>query len=274
MEREAGETPGAGRRPPRTRAIKAILAAVAGTGAEIDRLVLPGSVKRREVGGIRIGQLKQRRDFIVLRLRRGERDQRPEHRFVGRLALAQALRHRGEDVRRLAERVAGLLRRQQREIFQEQRHEIRQLGRAHEKVMLLVLRLEIDHGLAAIAAFAMHVFKQMQRQRTRAIEQQHVALLQVVEIAGGDFSQQRVQLVADARRDHLPGIDRLADLAGRLLQLDGRIGQQYRERLQGLDHHTTSIGVLARLGVPNRLVSVVPPEQPLPNEKPQEPRRS
>ena len=83
-----------------------------------------------------------------------------------------------------------------------------------------------------------------------------------------------MQLVADAQRDQLSGGDRFADFASRLLQFGRRIGQQCRERLEGLDHHTTSIGVLARLGVPNRLVSVVPPEQPLPNEKPQEPRRS
>ena len=54
----------------------------------------------------------------------------------------------------------------------------------------LVLRLEIDHGLAAVAALAMHVLEQMQRQRARAVEQQHVALLQIVEIAAGELSQQ------------------------------------------------------------------------------------
>ena len=52
------------------------------------------------------------------------------------------------------------------------------------------MRLEIDHRLAAVAAFAMDVLEQMQRQRARAVEQQHVALLQIVEIAAGELLQQ------------------------------------------------------------------------------------
>ena len=71
------------------------------------------------------------------------------------------------------------------------------------------------------------------------------------------------------------GVERRPHLRDRRLQLGRGIGEQGREHLQGLAHHATSIGVLAlRFGAPNRLVSVRPSEQPLPNEKPHEPRRS
>ena len=103
-------------------------------------------------------------------------------------------------MRGLAQHVAGLLGRQRREKFQEQRQEIRQFGRAHEQAGFLVLRLEVDHGLTAVAALAMHVLEQMQGQRTRMIEQQHVALLQIVKIVGGEFRQQFVQSIAHAER--------------------------------------------------------------------------
>ena len=63
---------------------------------------------------------------------------------------------------------------------------IRQLAGAHEQAMTLVEGLEIHHRLAAVAALAVHVLEQVQRQRARAVEQQDIALLQVVEIAGGE----------------------------------------------------------------------------------------
>ena len=73
-------------------------------------------------------------------------------------------------------------------------------------------------------------------------------------------------------------LDGGGELGRGLLQLAGRIAEERRQNLERLRHHATSIGVLARLapdlGVPNRLVSLVPPEQPLPNVKPHEPRRS
>ena len=98
--------------------------------------------------------------------------------------------------------------------------------------------------------------------------------LATAEIAGGELGQQSVQLIAHAKRYRRFLFDSLADFARSLLQFGRWIGQQYGERFKGFHHHTTSIGVLARFGVPNRFASVVPPEQPLPNEKPQEPRRS
>ena len=66
--------------------------------------------------------------------------------------------------------------------------------------MTLVEGLEVHHRLAAVAAFAVHVLEQVQRQRARAVEQQDVALLQVVEIAGGEFLQDAVEPIAVALR--------------------------------------------------------------------------
>ena len=83
-----------------------------------------------------------------------------------------------------------------------------------------------------------------------------------------------MQTVPDAAGNQRVGFERFADLAGGQFQFLGRVSQQRGQCLEGPVHHTTSIGVFARFGVPNRLVSLTPPEQPLPNEKPQEPRRS
>ena len=151
---------------------------------------------------------------------------------------------------------------------------IRQLARAHEQAVALVESLEVHHGLAAVAALAVHVLEQVQRQRAGAVEQQHVALLQIVEIAGGDLFQEALEAVAVPLRQACFRIERRAHLRDGGLQLCRRVGKQRREHLQGLAHHATSIGVLAFLGPPNRLVSVRPSEQPLPNEKPHEPLRS
>ena len=245
-------------------------------GTERDRLVLPGRIERGEIGRIGIRLLQQAGDVFVLRLRRRDRDERAERCLVGRLALAQPLGQRREDVRGLAEGLARLGERPGRKKFEEQRQEVRQLGGAHEQVVLLVQRLEVDHRLAAVAALAVHVLEQMQRQRARAVEQQHVALLQVVEIADGDVVDQEHRAVCGQ-----PAGTRFSSRCTAVRSSSAapcsslrRIAQQRRQHLEGLGHHAISIGFLARFGLPNRLVSVVPPEQPLPNEKPHEPRRS
>ena len=120
----------------------------------------------------------------------------------------------------------------------------------------------------------MHVLEQVQRQRARAVEQQHVALLQIVEIADRDLAQQKIELAPHRGRKQSLPIHGGGDFGDGFLKLGRRIAQQHRQRLEGSRHHITSIGVLARFGVPNRLVWVVPPEQPLPKVNPHEPRRS
>ncbi len=75
-----------------------------------------------------------------------------------------------EHLRRLGER-AG------RQVFEKQRQEIRQLGGTDGEAVLFVERLQIDHRLAAVAAFAVNVLEQMKRQGAGTIEQEDVALL-------------------------------------------------------------------------------------------------
>jgi hypothetical protein len=50
---------------------------------------------------------------------------------------------------------------------------------------------KIDHRLSTVAAFAMDVLEQVQRQRARAVEQQNIALLQIEEVALGNLRDQR-----------------------------------------------------------------------------------
>ena len=72
------------------------------------------------------------------------------------------------------------------------------------------------------------------------------------------------------------GRDRIPELAGSGLDLLVGIAEQDRQDLEDRVHQNTSVGVCTvflRLA-PNRSGEEVPPEQPLPKEKPQEPRVS
>ncbi len=139
--------------------------------AERHRLVLPGGIERGEIVRVGVGLVEHGGDRGAVRFHRRERDECAQYALVGRLALAQSLREPRQDMRGLAQQLTGLGERKRREIFEEQRHEIRQLGGTDREAVLLVLRLEVDHGLAAIAALAVDVLEQVQRQRPRAVEQ-------------------------------------------------------------------------------------------------------
>jgi hypothetical protein len=52
---------------------------------------------------------------------------------------------------------------------------------------------QVDHRAAPVAAFAMDVLEQVQRQGARAVEQQHIALLKIVEVARRQRDEQRLQ---------------------------------------------------------------------------------
>ena len=119
----------------------------------------------------------------------------------------------------------------------------------------------------------MDVLEQMQRQRLAAVEQQAVALLQVIEIADRDLLDQDIDGRPARRRHQLFGIEHRQKLRRGFDQRLGRIAQERGQDLERL-HHAISIGFLALRGEPNRLVSLSPPEQPLPKVKPQEPRMS
>ena len=118
----------------------------------------------------------------------------------------------------------------------------------------------------------MDMLEEVQRQRPRAIEQQAVALLQIVEIAAGEVVDQPMQLGAFGRRQDGVAVDHLADFVGCRDEVGGRVGKQCGQGPERL-HHTTSIGFLARSLPPEkRLPPLSPDEQPLPKLKPQAPR--
>src|SRR5208282_6779285 len=103
---------------------QAVLTAVAGVRPEVDRLVLPGGIERREVGriGVRLGE--QRRYVFGFGLRGRERRKTAENGLVVRLALAQAFGQSCENMGGLSEQLVRLGARPRREELQEQRHEI------------------------------------------------------------------------------------------------------------------------------------------------------
>ena len=80
---------------------EAVLAAVAGVRSKVDRLVLPGGIKRREIVRIRVGLGEQRRDIFGFGLRGRKRRKSTEDSLVVRLALAQAFGQGFENMGRL-----------------------------------------------------------------------------------------------------------------------------------------------------------------------------
>ena len=118
-------------------------------------------------------------------------------------------------MRWLAQRVAGGIRRLGRQIFEKEWQEIRQFVRAHRHAAFFVQRLQIDHRLAAIAAFAVHMLEKMQRERAGAVET-------AARSAPADRRGRRRRFPSSSASEllrigcgHLARVDRLADLAGR-----------------------------------------------------------
>ncbi len=126
--------------------------------------------------------------------------------------------------------------------------------------------------MAAVAAFAMHVLEQMQRQGARAVEQLHVALLQIVNVGVTHFVDQSIERGPDFRRQQILFVERFAKFRARGHKRLVGIANQRRQNFERLSHHANSTGVLRFFGAPNKFGSDVPPVQPLPKEKPQPPR--
>ena len=120
--------PGAGRRPARIFSIRPSLQPLPALGPKLtgSSSQAASSAARSVASGS--GSCQQRRYDVVLRLAGRKLHQRAEYGLVGRLALAQPLRQRRENMRRLRQQVIGLGTRPGRQEFQKQRHEIRQFG--------------------------------------------------------------------------------------------------------------------------------------------------
>ena len=122
----------------------------------------------------------------------------------------------------------------------------------------------------------MDVLEQMQRRGAAAVEELDVGLLRLEQIGRGELVGEGVQGPACGARQRLVRIDGGANRVHRIDQIRGRVGEQRGEGAQGQrsGHHALSLIGMIFFLPPKRLVSVAPSEQPLPNEKPQPPRRS
>ena len=70
---------------------------------------------------------------------------------------------------------------------------VRQLTTVELQAVLLVLRHQIDHCLAAIAGFAMNMLKQQQRRGATAIKQFAVACLYIQHLLRSEIAQENRQ---------------------------------------------------------------------------------
>ena len=106
------------------------------------------------------------------------------------------------------------------QIFEQDRQVIRQLARRKLEAARSIEPLEIDHGLAAVAAVAMQMLEQMERRRAPAVEQVDITLLGLEQIAVGELVDQR-QAGSSRSRDvkKRRASDQLRDLRQRLPQI-------------------------------------------------------
>ena len=85
---------------------------------------------------------------------------------------------------------------------------------------------QIDHRAAPVAAFAVDMFKEVERQRPRPVEQQHIALLQCVDVVAGHRREQRFHPPAQVGRHKSFTVQNLADRRNGGLKLFARIGKK------------------------------------------------
>lgn len=135
---------------------------------------------------------------------------------------------------------------------------------------------QTDHRAAALAAFAVDVFKKVERQCPRPVEQHHIPLLQVIEVGMGQLIGEGLERSAGGKRQPRIGCEDVGDGGHRFLQFGRGIAQDQRQGFEGAVHQNDSSGRAKDFFLPpNRLVlPLSPSEQPLPSVKPQPPRMS
>ena len=179
-------------------------------------------------------------------------------------------------MRGLSEQFARFRERLGRQEFEKQRHEIGQFVRRDlqgRRSRTCALRSTMAWPRSRLSPWTCS--NRCSDSERAAVEQQAIALLQVVDLAGRDILDQTRQGAARRRRHQLFLVEQRAKKLGRGLdQLLRSDSSEARTSTLNVRHHAISIGFLALRGEPNRLVSLLPPEQPLPKEKPQEPRMS
>ena len=129
----------------------------------------------------------------------------------------------------------------------------------------------------------MHVLEQVQRRAAAAVEQLHVLGLDVQRVVAVQLCDQRVELGEPAGRQRAlatKDFQHLRQMAAHVGIGVGEQGGQHAQRAgrgdgSGQSEHVHTfalIGIVRFFSLPKRLVSLMPSEQPLPNEKPQPPR--
>ena len=129
----------------------------------------------------------------------------------------------------------------------------------------------------------MHVLEQVQRRGAAAVEELHVVGFGQQRVRDADGVDEGIELGDAGRAECHLRAQRVAQHGQVLAQIHVRVVEQARQHAQRMGHAWRSvehahrqisalIGMVRRFSVPNRLVSDVPSEHPLPNEKPQPPR--
>src|SRR5262249_18364133 len=119
---------------------------------------------------------------------------------------------RREDMRAVGEHRARLREVPTAQIFEHHGEEVRQLARGELEPGPVIELLELDHGVAAIAAFAVQMLEEVERQRAPAIEQVDVAFLGREQFAAAELVDELEELAALARRDERARGDDAGDL--------------------------------------------------------------
>src|SRR5215831_17124538 len=127
------------------------------------RRLLPAFIKRLlRRGGCRVRPLA------------GQIEKGAQHARIRCPALAQGAEEGVQDMRRLPEKGARLLRGLRRDELEDHRQIVRQLARREVQPRFLVRSREIDESRSALARIAVHVLEEVERGRTAAVEERHV----------------------------------------------------------------------------------------------------
>ena len=134
-------------------------------GGEIDRLLGPFRVELFEVGRILrlLAQGSPRPRHV--RFSRGERYQRAEQRRISRIPLFQPDAQRLDDLERVGQIAPRVHLGDDAQELEEQRQIIGHLRRGELEPVHAVGEREVDHRLAAVAALAVAVLVEMERER-------------------------------------------------------------------------------------------------------------
>ena len=109
----------------------------------------------------------------------------------------------------------------------------------HLQAMAEIVIGKVDHGLTAIARFAMDVLEEMHGKAAAAIEQRNITCLQIDQGAGRDFIDELLEIPASRFIDDAFIGNDNGQLTNRLLEIRIRVDKQRTQRLEGLGHQSS-----------------------------------